>query len=124
MRNLYQSLFLRKPDSVIANSIAVYDGNFALPEAAALEYEHQAQVNLKTDPASALRAARQAVALVPKGFDANLAFGDALAATGNPAAARAAYAVAMHRIEEMEPTAQQHWRPILKEKLAHIVSGE
>lgn len=123
VRNPYQRLFERKPDDVIANGVAVFNGDFALPEAAALEYEQRARVNLKKDPQDALSAARSAVALVPKGFDANIALGDAFAATGDPTEARTAYEVAMGRLPEMEPTAQKHWRPILEKKLASLVSS-
>ena len=124
MRNPYQRLFERRPDDVIANGIAVFYGDFSLPEAAALEYEQQVRRNLKKDPQAALRSAQSAVALVPDGFDANLSLGDAFAGTGNQAAARAAYMVAMRRVAEMEPTAQAYWRPILEKKLADVVSKE
>jgi hypothetical protein len=124
LRNPYQRLFERRPDDVIANGVAVFYGDFSFPEAAALEYEQQAQRNLKTDPQAALRSAQSAVALVSDGFDANLSLGDAFAATGNPAAARAAYMVAMRRVAEMEPTAQAYWKPILEKKLADAVSNE
>jgi hypothetical protein len=122
LRNPYQSLFMRKPDDVIANGIAVFNGNFALPDAAAIEYERQTYRDLKKNPQAALSAAQTAVALVPDGFDANVALGDAYAASGNPAAARAAYMVAMHRIAEMEPTAQEEWNPVLTKKLANVPS--
>jgi hypothetical protein len=120
VRNPYQSLFERRPDDVIANGIAVFCGDVSLPEAAALQYEMQASNKLHQDPQAALAFARKAVALVPNGFDANLALGDALAATGNPSAARAAYTLAFNRIPEMEPTSQQQWRPTVEKKLASL----
>lgn len=122
VRNPYQRLFERRPDDVIANGVAVFNGSFALPEAAALEYERRARVAMKKDPQAALSAALSAVALVPDGFDANIALGDALVATGDQAAARAAYEVAMGRVPEMEPTSQEHWRPILEKKLSDAAS--
>ena len=120
VRNPYQPLFLRQPDAIIANGIAVFYGDVSLPEAAAIEYQMQASRNLQKNPRAALAAARRAVALVPSGFDANLALGDAFAATGDPKAARAAYAVALNRIPEMEPTSQQQWRPVVEKKLAAL----
>lgn len=117
IRNPYQQLFERAPDAVIADSVAVYNGDFSLPEAAALMYEQQARDQLAKHPKTALNAAQQAVALAPNGFDANLALGDALAATGDREAAHRAYLNASKRIVEMEPTAQQHWRPLVTEKL-------
>ena len=118
VRNPYQSLFERRPDDVIANGVAVFYGDFALPAAAALADEEQARVKLKGDPRASVEAARRAVALAPRGFDANVALGDALAATGDAAGATAAYAVAGSRVAEMEPTAEEHWRPILERKRA------
>lgn len=120
VRNPYQNLFERKPDDVIANGIAVFNGDFPLPEAAALAYEQQARKDLKKDPRSALSAAQQAVALAPNGFDANMALGEAFMATGNQTAAREAYQTALRRVPEMEPTSQEYWRPILEKKLADL----
>ncbi len=124
MRNPYQRLFERRPDDVIANGVAVFYGDFSLPEAAALEYVQQVRRNLKNDPQAALPSGQRAVALVPDGFDANLSLGDAFAATGNRAAARTAYTVAMGRVAEMEPTAQAYWRPIMEKKVAYLISKE
>ncbi len=124
LRNPYQRLFERKPDDVIANGVAVFYGDFEFPMAAAIGYEQQTRRSLKKDPQGALRSAQSAVALVPEGFDANMALGDALAATGNQAEAKAAYGVALRRVAEMEPTAQAYWRPILDKKLAELVSSE
>jgi hypothetical protein len=58
------------------------------------------------------------VEIMPDGFDANVALGDAAAAAGDKLAAKAAYEVAMRGVAKMEPTAQAHWRPILEGKLA------
>ncbi len=124
VRNPYQALFNRKPDAIIANSIAVFNGDFALPEAAALQYEHQTDANLRKDPKAALLAAQTAVSLAPNGFDANLSLGDAQAANHNGAAARAAYATAAARLADMEPTAQQQWRPVVDQKLASVPKNE
>ena len=121
MRNPYQSLFPRRPDDTIAHGVAVFYGDFSLPDAAALEYEHQTDELLKKhDAAGALRAARSAVALVPRGFDENVALGDALAANHDKAGATAAYAVAQERIGDMEPEGQEYWRPIVAKKVAGL----
>lgn len=123
LQNPYQKLFERQPDDVIANGIAVFYGDVTLPDAAALEYEQRSRNLLKKDPHAALAEAQAAVALVPNGFDANLALGDAFAALGAQSRAQAAYQVALARIDEMEPTAQELWRPILKEKTT-LVPGK
>ena len=120
VRNPYQPLFERQPDDVIANGVAVFYGDVSLPEAAALQFEIVARKNPHESPQALLAAARKAVALVPNGFDANLILGDALAAAGNPTAARSAYTVALDRIPEMEPTSQQQWRPFVEKKLAAL----
>jgi hypothetical protein len=118
--NPYQSLFERKPNAVIADGIAVFYGDYALPRAAAIQYEVQVDDDLQSHPQAALSAARQAVALVPDGFSANLSLGDALAATGNKSAARAAYLVDIARIPEMEPTSREKWKPALAKRIASV----
>lgn len=123
VRNPYQKLFERKPDAVIANGVAVFNGDFSLPEAAALAYEQQAADALKKNPHAALIAAWQAVTLVPDGFDANLVLGDALAALGDRAAAQSAYTAAMRRVGDMEPSSQKQWRPVVAKKLAGVGSS-
>jgi hypothetical protein len=123
VRNPYEMFNRRKPDAVIMNSIAVYYGDFAIPDAEAMVYTRRATRGLRTDPAAALSAARTAVSLVPNGFDANRALGDALAANGDWTGAKAAYGMVMGRLPEMETSAQQHWRPILERRMAEIESG-
>jgi Dolichyl-phosphate-mannose-protein mannosyltransferase len=118
LRNPYQKLFERRPDEVIANGVAVFEGDFTLPEAAALEYEQHSRALLANNPQAALRAARQAVALVPDGFDANMVLGDAATAAGDVANARAAYSVGLRRAQEMEPSVQKQVRPKIEAKLA------
>jgi len=124
VRNPYQSLFERQPDDVIANGVAVYYGDFSLPEADALQYRMQAVRLLAKSPQLSLAAARKAVETVPNGFDANIALGDALAATGDKTAAAAAYAVARGRVADMEPTSQQRWQPVLDKKLASLANTQ
>ena len=117
VRNQYQSFFLRTPDDVIQNGVAVFQGSFSVPALAAQRPLAAAQRLLPKDPAGAVIAARTAVALDPRNFDANLALGDALAATGNQPAARTAWQTAQSRIADMEPTAQQQWQPELTKRL-------
>jgi hypothetical protein len=122
VRNPYESFNRREPDAVIANAIAVYYGDYSIPEAMAMAYTTRASRGLRRDPAAAVASARQAVALVPNGFDANRALGDALAATGDIEGAKAAFRIAAGRVQEMEPSAQEHWKPILDRKLADLES--
>lgn len=107
--NPYQSLFERKPDEVIANAVAVYYGDFALPDAAAMQYVRHGRELLKTDPQQALAYAREAVAVSPQGFSSNWLLGDALVANGDPGLALAPLQAAMRHIPEMEPGAGKLW---------------
>lgn len=122
VRNPYQSLFERKPDEVIANGVAVFYGDVALPQAAAFGYVRQARKQLKADPQAALAAARTAVQINPNGFDENLALGAALAATGDKSGARAAFEAASRRIADMEPGAQKEWQPQIEKRIAALES--
>lgn len=122
LQNPYQQLFERTPDDVIANAVAVYYGDFSLPRAAALQYEQRSRTSLKKDPKASLADAQKAVSLVPDGFDANLALGDAAAALGDWPAAQAAYETTMRDVDQMEPTAQELWRPQVKKKLETALS--
>jgi hypothetical protein len=124
VRNPYEMFNRREPDAVIMNSIAVYYGDFAVPDATAMAYIRRANRGLKSDPAGALSAARTAVSLVPNGFDANRALGDALAVNGDFEGAKAAYRVVMGRLPEMEPSAQLRWRPMLERRMAQLESGD
>ena len=120
VRNPYQALFLRPPDAVIANGIAVFNGDFRLPEAAALQYEERSRELLTSDPQRAVEEARQGLLLALRSFDGSLALGDGLAASGQKEAAALAYARARDRIAEMEPSAQREWDPILAAKVAGL----
>lgn len=123
VRNPYQELFHRKPDDVIANGVAVFYGDFTLPEASAIEYVQQTYAKLAKDPQGALAAARRAESLDPQGFDANQALGAALAATGDDRGALRAFQVAKARVEEMEPSAQEQYRPIVDKEIAKLPQG-
>ena len=118
--NPYQSLFTREPDAQIGHGVAVFYGDVALPEAAALQFEHHAFADAARNPAAALAAARQAVALVPGGFESNRALATVLTATGDPDGARAAYTLCQQRIAEMEPSARAIWEPMIATKIAQL----
>ncbi len=117
LRNSYQSFLERTPDDVIQHGVAVFQGTFAVPDASAQVFIQEANNTLATNPAASVAAAQRAVALSPRNFDANLALGDALLATGNKTAAQAAWRMAGSRIADMEPSAQQQWQPELDKRL-------
>jgi hypothetical protein len=123
VQNPYQPLFLRRPDDVIVNSIAVFYGDASLPDASALEWIHSANLALPSNPMAALAAARQAVTASPQGFDANLALTDAALATGDRATARQAFGAVNRRFAQMEPSAHTRWAPLLQKRQAQLDAG-
>jgi hypothetical protein len=122
VRNPYQTLFERKPDDVIANAVAVYYGDYALPDASAAQYIQRGQALLNKHPDQALALAHQAVAASPQGFDANRFLGDALIRNGDPAGAIAAYQVAKRRLADMEPGARQYWGVSLDKSISKAIA--
>jgi hypothetical protein len=90
-RNPYQSFMARRPDAVIRNGVAVYNGEFAVPLASALLYVDRAKKALKSNPSAALADAQEAVRIDPEGYDPNNIMGDALAANGKKVQAQGWY---------------------------------
>ncbi|RXH57793.1 hypothetical protein GRAN_1103 [Granulicella sibirica] len=121
VRNPYQSFFERKPDALIANGIAVFNGDFAVPRAASLAPIWRAKEILDDDdhpnPSAALAYALQALAIDPDSFDGNIYAGDALHALHRDPESRPHYDRAMNLVNTMEPTSQQKWRPEIADKL-------
>ena len=120
VRNPYQELFYRKPDAVISDGVAVYDGSFSFPLASALQYVHQSGKLLEKDPVEALRDAQHAVALAPNDFDPVMAMGDALRANGKKADAASYYGKAREIVKRMEPSAQKDWNATLNQRMASV----
>ena len=118
VRNPYESLFERKPDDVIADAVAVYYGDYSLPNASAMQYVRRGYQLLNRHPQQALAFGRLAVAASPRGFDSNYLLGDSLFLSGDAADAILAYEVVKQRISEMEPEAQAKWGPVLEKDLA------
>lgn len=116
-RNPYQTLLERQPDDVIANGIAVFNGDFHLPRAAALMYVMQADRLRKQKPDDSLVAAQQAVSIDPEGFDANVALADTLFKLNRRQEAAMYYRKALARVDLMEPSVQQKRRPEIEKKL-------
>jgi 4-amino-4-deoxy-L-arabinose transferase-like glycosyltransferase len=89
--NPYQRFMARRPDAVIRNGVAVYNGTYAVPLASALLYVERAKKTMRTDPSAALANAEQAVHLDPEGYEPDRTMGDALAANGQKAQAQVWY---------------------------------
>jgi hypothetical protein len=121
VRNPYQSFFEREPDAVIANGIAVFNGDFSVSQVASLLPVWKSQKLLSDkDPAGALREANAALEIDPKSFDGQLAAGDALHALSQDTLARKHYANASALIDQMESSSQKEWRPEVAKRLAQL----
>ena len=121
VRNQYQSFFERKPDAVIADGIAVYNGRFAVPALAATLPTWKAQDLLKAkNPAAASREADTALGFDPHDFDAEVAAGDALHQLGRNADALQQYRDAMALVDTMEPSSKAVWRADLNKRMAEL----
>jgi hypothetical protein len=119
-RNPYRAFLDRKPDETIANGVAVYYGDFAIPAAASMAHIMRASINRDRNPRLALAEAETAVALVPDGFDENRALADACLAVGDTARARAALQIADAAVARMEPSAREFWQAEIDKKIAAV----
>jgi 4-amino-4-deoxy-L-arabinose transferase-like glycosyltransferase len=118
VRNPYQSFFERQPDAVIANGIAVFNGDFTVPQVASLLPVWKSQTLLmKNNPTDALKEALAALAIDPRNFDGQIAAGEALYELNRDAEAREHYARAMDLVKTMEPSSQNEWSTRIKRKL-------
>ena len=105
--NPYARFAAVRPAAVIDHGVYVYQGRFDLHEAAAVEEVHAAEdAAAEQNNALAMREGRLAVALDPNNPEAHEVLGNALAASGNTAAARLEYAAAL-RSSELDPVFQR-----------------
>ena len=102
----------------IDHSVFVYQGEFHIPEAAALAEVQKSKILLRQKkPAEALVAAQQAVAWQPGNLLTQTALGDAQSALGDKNSARAAYELALAAAHRLEADAQPLFVPDLEQKL-------
>jgi hypothetical protein len=119
VRNPYQGFVGLKPDAEIEDGVLVYHGTFAVPLAAALEPVLQSQRLLKRGNAVGAEAkAKEATGIAPNSFDAWMQLGKSAKEAGDSATAAVAYGKAMVLVGGMEPSAQEHWRPVVAAELA------
>jgi 4-amino-4-deoxy-L-arabinose transferase-like glycosyltransferase len=117
--NPYESFRTLRPQRIIQNGVLWYNGTFSIPLAGALPYIERSSRALKANNLPlALSLAHQAEQIAPGDVAPEFALGDALAASGRPGEARAAYLRAAPKIDTMEPEARELWRGILAKKLA------
>lgn len=113
-RDPYRSLMDRKPDAVITNGVAVYNGTFHFPLASALEYIYRAKRAFRSRNLQATLAnATEAVNLAPDDFDPQLDMAQALLWSGLPNQAMEHLHRAFEISRTMEPSAQQEAIPFL-----------
>jgi 4-amino-4-deoxy-L-arabinose transferase-like glycosyltransferase len=117
--NPYRGFQNLKPDEVIDDSVFVYQGDLHAEQAAAFDRTLAVwQMLGHRQPQQALSLAQEGVAIAPGDMFAEMALGDAEAATGNRDAARAAWQSALAAAEKMEPDAQPAWVPGLERRLS------
>jgi hypothetical protein len=115
--NLYAQFVPLQPAAAIDRGVYVYQGQFRLGAAAALEHIAAAGDFARLhDTAGVIREARIALNLDPDNPEAHMMLGNALAATGDAAAAQTEYAAALHS-PKLDPTFQ---RQLLEELRAKI----
>jgi Flp pilus assembly protein TadD len=108
---------------MIDDSVFVYQGTFAVPDAAALARAEQSSTALRQKQSeAALALAREAVAIAPGNLFAETSLGDAEAETGARQRAKTAWQKAIQIAKQLEPEAQPSYIPGLQaniNRLAH-----
>jgi hypothetical protein len=114
VRDPYTALLDRKPDAVIMNGVAVYNGTFKFPLASALEYVYRAKrAMMSRNPQATLANATLAETIAPGYFDTELDMGVALLMNGSPSQAMEHLRRAAEMTRNMEPSAQKEVIPLL-----------
>ena len=104
--NPYQDFIARKPDAVIQNGVAVYNGDFCIPMAQAISHVHKAwRLRRSKDLSGALQEAETAVSIDPQFIDAQRALGRMLQDQGRNAEAAIHYNQALVIARTMDPSA-------------------
>jgi tetratricopeptide (TPR) repeat protein len=117
--NPYEQFKHLHPTAVVGRGIFVFDGRFDLPLASALSRVQKAQNLLAAGQIEeALSEAQAALALAPEAVQTRLMLGDALAASGRPAEARAEYEKALSLAKTIEPEFQVRSVPDIERKLS------
>ncbi len=119
--NPYRPFQHAKPVALIDYGVFVYQGTFAVPQAAAMSRAQHAEVLLsRHQPQAALALAQQAVAIDPESLFAQTALGDAAAALGQKQEAVTGWQAAIAVAKKMSPTAQKGFVPDLERKIQSL----
>ncbi len=117
--NPYARFASMQPAAVIDRGVYVYNGQFNLGPAAALEHLHAAQdLAAQHDSPGLLREARTAEKLDPNNPEVHALLGDTFAASGDKAAAQTEYAAALHS-SELDPVFGKSLLNRLQSQVAH-----
>ncbi|ACO33944.1 MULTISPECIES: glycosyltransferase family 39 protein [Acidobacterium] len=116
--NPYRPFQHAKPVAMIDYGVMVYQGTFAVPQAAAMSRAQHAEALLgQHQPQAALALAQQAVTIDPQSMFGQTALGDAEAALGQKQQAVAAWRAAIAVAKKMSPAAQKGFVPDLEKKV-------
>ncbi|HLI76041.1 MAG TPA: phospholipid carrier-dependent glycosyltransferase [Acidobacteriaceae bacterium] len=119
--NPYRGFQVMRPEESIDDGVFVYNGTFAMQDAAADARAQRSGALLQAHhPGDAMTLAREAVAIAPGNLFAQTALGDAAAALGDKAQARQAWQAAVGIAEQLAPDAQPSYIPGLRKKLAQL----
>jgi tetratricopeptide (TPR) repeat protein len=119
--NPYLDFISRKPDAVIQNGVAVYNGDFSIPMAQAISHVQKARrLRRSKDLAGALQEAETAVSIDPQFIDAQRALGRMLQDQGRDAEAAIHYNQAMAIARTMDPSAQEGPVNWINQRLAEL----
>lgn len=121
--NPYERFRGLQPKDVIRHGVFVYQGEFAVPMAAALGHAVRSETMLKRgDVSGAVAEAQQAVAVDPEAVQAQMAAAKAMAAAGRNDEAREHYRRALRLSDAMEPGAREIWQGKIEEAMAKLSS--
>ena len=116
--NPYRSFQARRPDEVLDDSVFIYRGTFAMPEAAALSRaQHSTAARKRNDLDRALVLAREAVSIDGSSLFAQTALGNADNAVGDKNGARLAWQAAVEDAKHLTPEAQVSYIPELQTQI-------
>ncbi len=119
--NPYQDFIARKPDAVIQNGVAVYNGDFCIPMAQAISHVHKAwRLRRSKDLSGALQEAETAVSIDPQFIDAQRALGRMLQDRGRNAEAAIHYNQALVIARTMDPSAGADTIDWINKRLAEL----
>jgi 4-amino-4-deoxy-L-arabinose transferase-like glycosyltransferase len=116
--NPYRAFQQMKPDETIDYGVMIFRGHFDMRQAAAIARVQNASQALRGgDAATALRLAREAVAIDPAMPSSGMALGDVLARMGRKDEAHTAWENALLEARQLEPEAQAEFVPRLEARV-------